>query len=56
MTGETAICRKCRRPIERTPLGGWGTREHVIRGCAHIPVRDSVRPPTQPASGQKATA
>lgn len=34
---EPATCRKCGRPIVQTPLGGWGTTEHVIRGCYHIP-------------------
>lgn len=56
MTREVAICRKCHNPIERTPLGGWGTRAHMIRGCAHIPARDSVRIESPLASGQKVPA
>jgi hypothetical protein len=38
-----AVCRKCGHPIERTERGGWGTRVRMIRGCAHIPRRDSIR-------------
>lgn len=38
-----AVCKRCRNPIERTSLGGWGTRVRMIRGCRHVPAKDSVR-------------
>ena len=46
-----AICRKCGHRIERTPLGGWGTRVHVLRGCRHQPVKGSEREEVTAALG-----
>ena len=64
MEGSTAICAKCANVIEKTPLGGWGTRAHrdkntglrMTRGCAHVPVKGSVRRASLPASGQAVSA
>lgn len=35
-------CRRCGNPIERTPLGGWGTRVPMTTGCYHVPVSPSA--------------
>lgn len=48
-----ATCRRCGNPIERQADGGWGTAVRMRTGCYHVPVKDSVRPATPPASGQE---
>jgi hypothetical protein len=64
VASKTAICKKCSNVIEEVAPGRWGTRAHrdantglrLTRGCAHIPVRDSVRPAGPPDSGQAVSA